>query len=69
VDISDPRAGRLQDGGLRCRSEWVDGRRAWRFTTEDAAVTENTIVRVHRGQLARPRAVPVRWVITERILV
>ncbi len=67
-DIRDPRADRLPDGGLRCRYEWADGRRVWRFTTEDVAVTENTIERVHRGQLVRPRAVPVRWVITERIL-
>ncbi len=67
VDIRDPRADRLPDGGLRCRYEWADGRRVWRFTTEDVAVTENTIERVHRGQLARPRAMPVRWVITERI--
>jgi hypothetical protein len=39
----------------------------WRFTSEDVAVTENTIELVHRGQLARPRAIPVHWVITERI--
>jgi hypothetical protein len=69
ADIRDPRADRLPHGRLRYRYEWLDGRRVWRFTTEDVAVTENTIERVHRGQLASPRVMPVRWVITERICV
>ena len=68
-DIREPRAGRLPNGGLRCRYEWVHGRLVWRFTTEDVAVTENMIERVHRGELARPRVMPVRWVISERILI
>jgi hypothetical protein len=69
ADIRDPHADRLPDGGLRYRYEWLDGRRVWRFTVEDVAVTGNTIERFHRGQLAGRRAVPVRWVITERICV
>jgi hypothetical protein len=44
-------------------------RLVWRFTTEDIAVTENMIERVHRGELARPRVVPVRWIIHERITI
>jgi hypothetical protein len=63
ADIGDPCADRLPDGGLRCRYEWADGHRVWRFTTEDVVITANTIERVYRGQLARPRAMPVRWVI------
>jgi hypothetical protein len=47
----------------------VDGPRVWRFTSEAVALTGNTIELVHCGQLARPRAMPVRWVITERITV
>ncbi len=39
------------------------------FTTEDVAVTENMIERVHRGERARPRVMPVRWVINERISI
>jgi hypothetical protein len=69
ADIRDPHADRQADGGLRYRYEWLDGRTVWRFTIEDVAVTGNTIERVHRGQLVRPRAMPVRWVITERISV
>jgi hypothetical protein len=68
-DICEPRAERLPDGGLRCRDEWVQGRLVSRFTTEDVAVTENMIERVHRGELARPRMMPVRWVISERISI
>jgi len=68
-DIRGPRAGRLPNGGLRCRYEWVQGRLVWRFTTEDVAVSENMIERVHRGELARPRVMPVRWVISERISI
>ena len=66
-DIHQVRADRLANGGLRCRYEWVRGRLVWRFTTEDVAVTENMIERVHRGELARPRVVPVRWIIHECI--
>jgi hypothetical protein len=69
ADIRDTRADRLPHGGLRCRYEWADGRRVWRFRTEDVAVTGNTIELVHCGQLAWPRAMPVRWVISERICV
>jgi hypothetical protein len=68
-DIREPHVGRLPNGRLRCRYEWVQGRLVWRFTTEDAAVTENMIERVHRGELARPRVMPVRWVISERISI
>jgi hypothetical protein len=69
ADIRDPHADRLPGGGLRCRYQWVDGPRMWRFTSEAVAGTGNTIELVQRGQLARPRAMPVRWVITERITV
>jgi hypothetical protein len=57
-DIREPRAGRLPNGGLRCRYEWVQGRLVWRFTTEDVAVTENMIERVHAlaGQVAARRS-------------
>jgi hypothetical protein len=68
-DIREPRVGRLPNGGLQCRYEWVQGRLVWRFTAEDLAVTENTIERVHRGELARPRVMPVRWVIHECISI
>jgi hypothetical protein len=68
-DIREPRIGRLPNGGLRYRYEWVQGRLVWRFTTEDLAVTETTIERVHRGELARPRVLHVRWVLRERISV
>jgi hypothetical protein len=68
-DICEPRADRLANGGLHYRYEWVQGRLVWRFTTEDVAVTENMIERVHRGDLARPRVIPVRWVINERISI
>lgn len=68
-DIREPRVGHLPNRGLRCRYEWVHGRLVWRFTTEDVAVTENMIERVHRGELARPRVVPVRWIIHERITI
>jgi hypothetical protein len=69
ADIREPRVGRLPDGGLRYRYEWVQGPLVWRFTAEDLAVTETMIERVHRGELARPRGLPVRWVIRERISV
>jgi hypothetical protein len=49
ADIRDPHADRLPGGGLRYRYEWVDGRRVWRFTIEDVAVSGNTIERAHRG--------------------
>jgi hypothetical protein len=68
-DIREPSADRLPHGGLRCRYEWVHGRLVWRFTTEDVAVTENMIERIHRGKLARPRVMPVRWIIHERITI
>jgi hypothetical protein len=67
ADIRDAHADPLPGGGLRYRYEWLDGPRVWRFTSEAVAVTENTIELVHRGQLARPRTMPVRWVVTERI--
>jgi hypothetical protein len=69
ADIHDPRAECLPDGRLRCRYEWADGPRLWRFTSEEVALADSTIDWVHRGQLARPRAMPVRWLIAERISV
>lgn len=63
--IREPRVDRLPDGRLRRRYEWAQGRRVWRLTTEDVAFTQTTIEVVHRMELAGPRLIPVRWVITE----
>jgi hypothetical protein len=65
--LREPRVDRLPDGRLRRRYELALGRRVWRVTTEDVAMTETTIEVVHRGELAGPRLIPVRWVITERV--
>jgi len=69
ADISDARADHLPDGRLRCGYELSDDRHVWRVTSEDVTVTENAIQRVHRAQLVRPPAIPVRWTITEHISV
>ncbi len=63
--LRESRVDRLPDGRLRRRYELALGRRVWRVTTEDVAITETTIEVVHRGELAGPRLIPVRWVITE----
>jgi hypothetical protein len=65
--ISELRVDRLPDGRLRRRYELAQGRRVWRFTSEDVAITETTIEVVHRVELAGPRLIPVRLVITERV--
>ncbi|MGN6681433.1 MAG: hypothetical protein ACTHKL_27010 [Streptosporangiaceae bacterium] len=67
--IRDPRAEQLPDGRLRWRYDWTDGRRVWRFTTEDVAATKEAIEHVYHAALAGPRAVPVRWRLNERISV
>lgn len=63
------RVEQLPDGQLRWRYDWTDGRRVWRFTTEDVAATEVAIEHVYHASLAGPRAVPVRWRMNERISV
>ena len=65
--IREPRVDRPPDGRLRRRYELEQGRRVWRLTSEDAAFTEAAIEVVHRMDLAGPRLLPVRFVITERV--
>ena len=66
--IRELRVDRLPDGRLRRCYELAEGRRVWRITSEDVAITEATIEVVHRIDLAGRRLLlPVRLVITERV--
>ena len=65
--IRELRVDRLPDGRLRRCYELAEGRRVWRITSEDVAITEATIEVVHRMDLAGRRLLPVRLVITERV--
>ena len=61
-DIEEPSVARLANGGLRFEYLFLrPGDVRQRHTSEDVAIQERRIDRIHRGRLSGPRAIPLRW--------
>jgi hypothetical protein len=61
-DIEEPSVARLPSGGLRFDYLFLRrGNVRQRHTSEDVAIQEHRIDRVHRGRLSGPCAIPLRW--------
>jgi hypothetical protein len=70
--VQQSSVGRLPNGGLRFDQVVLQGSRLLRHTTEDVAILEDQIDRVHCAhvEFARSRTlIPLRWVMQERVTV
>ena len=65
--VGEPSVAALPDGGLRFKHAHMQRNRLTRYRADDVAVAHNRIDRIHRVQQTRPRTMPVRWVMRERI--
>jgi hypothetical protein len=69
-DIDEPSVARLPNGGLRFDYLFLRrGNVRQRHTTEDVAIQEHRIDRVHRARLTGPRAIPLRWELQQCVTV
>lgn len=70
VDIDEPSVARLPNGGLRIDYVFLrPGELRQRHTTEDVAIQERRIGRVHRARLTGPRTISLRWELQQCITV
>jgi hypothetical protein len=70
--VEQSSASRLANGGVRFDQVVRHGNRLLRHTTEDVAILDDRIDRVHRAhvEFARSRTlIPLRWVMHERVTV
>jgi hypothetical protein len=69
-EIDETSVARLPNGGLRFDYLFLrQGNVRQRHTTQDVAIQEHRIDRVHRARLIGPRAIPIRWELQQCITV